>query len=72
MVEQLAEEYAGRVKIGGANTTDAGDTAAGLGVMSLPSLVFFKGGTEVHRIVGAVKKDKLVEAIAAKLDVRRS
>lgn len=66
-MEQLATEYAGRVKIVGANTKDAGDTAAGLGVMSLPSLVFFKGGVEVHRIVGAVKKEKLVQAISSKL-----
>ena len=69
MVEQLAQEYQGKVKIVGANIDGAGETASGLGIFSIPALVFFKGGKEVGRLVGAVPKPKLVDAIKKNLGV---
>lgn len=63
-VEALAEEYAGRAKIMKVDVDVEGDLAARFGVMSIPALVFFKGGREVGRIVGARPK----EAIAAELE----
>ena len=63
VVEQVAAELAGRAKIVAANVDLTGAAAAGLGITSIPALVFFKGGKEVHRIVGYVPKAKLIEEI---------
>jgi thioredoxin 1 len=63
VVEQLAEEYKGKVKVVGADVEHAGEKAAELGIMSIPALLFFKGGKEVARIVGAQPKQKIVDAL---------
>jgi thioredoxin 1 len=63
VVEQVAAELKGQVKIVGADVDESGDAASNTGITSIPALVFFKGGKEVHRIVGYVKKDKLVDEI---------
>ena len=63
MVEQVAKEMGGQVKIVGADVDVTGEAASNVGITSIPALVFFKGGKEVHRIVGFVKKDKLVDEI---------
>ena len=51
MVEQTAAELAGKVKIVGANVDEGPEAAATIGITSIPALVFFKDGKEVHRIV---------------------
>ena len=63
MVEQVAAEMGKQVKIVGADVDETGEAASNVGITSIPALVFFKGGQEVHRIVGFVKKDKLIEEI---------
>jgi len=63
VVEQVAAEMGGQVKIVAADVDQTGDAASNTGITSIPALVFFKGGKEVHRIVGYVKKDKLVDEI---------
>ena len=67
MVEQIAQDYAGKVKVVGLDAHNNYDTASALGIMGLPTLVFFKDGKEVSRLVGAVPKDKIVGEIKAKL-----
>jgi len=52
-----------QVKIVGADVDVTGEAASNAGITSIPALVFYKGGKEVHRIVGYVKKDKLVDEI---------
>ncbi|MGQ9565334.1 MAG: thioredoxin [Candidatus Bathyarchaeales archaeon] len=63
VVEELAKEYGGRVVFGKLNVDENPETPAQFGVAGIPTLVVFKGGVEVDRIVGAVPKD----AIKAKL-----
>ena len=63
MVEQVAAEMGNQVKIVGADVDQTGEAASNIGILSIPALVFFRNGKEVHRIVGAVKKDKLVDEI---------
>ena len=63
MVEQVAAELGSQVKIVGADVDETGEAAGNVGISSIPALVFFKGGKEVHRIVGYVKKEKLVDEI---------
>lgn len=63
-IEELADEYAGKVKIGKVNTDDSQQTAAGFGIASIPTLMVFKGGEMVDKVVGNAAKDQ----IAAMLD----
>lgn len=60
----MADEFKGKVKVVGMNTDNSGDTAASLGIMSIPALLFFKDGKEVSRLMGAVPKAKIVAELA--------
>lgn len=55
-VEQLAQEYAGRVSFAKLNADDNPRTVAQYSVMGLPTLVLFKGGREAGRLVGLQPK----------------
>lgn len=65
MVEQLAEQYKGKVKVMEMNVDVSPNTAATYGIMSIPAILFFKGGKEVGRIVGGNKQK--IEAELKKL-----
>ena len=67
VVEQIADEFAGQLKVGKVDTDRHQQTAMNLRVTSIPALFIFKGGQEVDRIVGAVPKAKLVERVKAHL-----
>ncbi len=63
IVEELATEYDGKVKVLKLNTDEHPDIAGRYGIMSIPTLLFFKGGQPVEKVVGAVPKRVLKEAI---------
>lgn len=63
IVEQLAVEYEGRVKVGKIDLDANPNTAIEFGVRSLPSLLFFRNGVVVDRIVGAVSKGEIVRVL---------
>ena len=63
IVEQLAGAYQGKVKIGKLNVDDHPQVAARFRVMNIPTLLLFKGGQEVDRIVGVVPKEELTRRI---------
>ena len=56
ILDELAPLYAGKLKIGKLNVDDNQDAPTKFGVMNIPTLIFFKGGKEVARIVGAMGK----------------
>lgn len=58
-VEALADQYVGQAKVGKLNVDDAQATAQRFGVMSIPTLILFKNGEVVDRIVGAVSKENI-------------
>ncbi len=62
VIEELANEYAGKVKIGKLNA-DENTMAHQLGVSGIPTILFLKEGKEVDRVVGAVPKQMLVDKI---------
>lgn len=64
VVEEVAAEYAGKAEIAKCNVDDCEDVAAQLGIRSIPTLIFFKDGKMVDRLVGAVPKSE----ISAKID----
>jgi thioredoxin 1 len=59
VLEELATDYAGRLKIGKVNVDQYGELAAPYKVMSIPNLVFFKGGKPVQQVVGYKSKAEL-------------
>lgn len=52
-LKRLVEEY-DRVTLGKLNTDEHPEVAARFGVMSIPTLIFFRGGQELDRLIGAV------------------
>lgn len=63
IVDQIADELAGRLVVAKCNVDENQDIAMRYGVMSIPTLVILKGGAETNRIVGAMPKPKLLEEI---------
>lgn len=63
-VEEIAKEYEGKAVIGKCNVDEASETPMKYGIRNIPTLLFFKGGQLVDRLVGAVPKNE----ITAKLD----
>lgn len=63
IVMDLAGEYAGRVKVAELNAAEAGQTAARHGVMGTPTVLFFRKGREVERVVGFVGAGYLRETV---------
>jgi len=63
VIEELAEENAGAVKVVKVNVYDSQQTAGGYGVSGIPTLMIFKGGEVVDRLVGAQPKERLQKAI---------
>ena len=64
VVEELAEQYQGKVKVGKLNVDDNQQTAMQYRVMSIPTLILFKDGQPVEGVVGAQPKpafEKLLE-----------
>ncbi len=65
MIEELATENAGSVKIGKLNIDDSPESARQYDVSSIPTLMVFKGGDVVQRLVGVQPKARLQEALDA-------
>jgi len=63
VVEELAGEYNGKLKVVKMNVDDNPRTPAQFGVRGIPNLIIFKGGQVQDQIVGAVPKAHLVKAI---------
>lgn len=63
LVEQIAQEYAGQIKVAKLNVDENQSVPAKYGIMSIPTLLFFKGGDLKETIVGALPKAKIIEKI---------
>ena len=61
VVSELAKEYDGKIVVGKCDVEDNDDIAAAYGVMSVPTLLFFKNGEPVEKKVRALPKNKLKE-----------
>ncbi len=67
VVEELATEYSGRVKVGKMDVDSNPQTSMKFGIRSIPTLLIFKNGQAVDTIVGAVPKNVIEEKITAQL-----
>jgi len=67
IIDQLAGELAGKMKVTKLNVDESADLAGQYNVMSIPTLLIFKNGQVVDQIVGAMPKDKLLAKINSHL-----
>ncbi|HEY3309420.1 MAG TPA: thioredoxin [Desulfuromonadaceae bacterium] len=64
LVDAVADEYTGKIKVGKVNVDENPATPGKYGVRGIPTLILFKGGVVVDQIVGAVPKSQLDALIA--------
>lgn len=69
VVEEVAREYAGRAKVAKIDAEENPQAAAAHEVMGFPTLVVFKAGREVGRILGLTKKRKIADELDRALGV---
>jgi len=63
VVEELANEYAGKIKIGKCNVDENPITPSRYGIRAIPTSIFFKNGSVVEQITGAVAKSQIAVVI---------
>lgn len=63
IIDELAKEYAGKVKVRKLNTDENPEVAGRYQVMSIPTILFFKNGQPVEKLVGARPKRQFKEVI---------
>jgi thioredoxin 1 len=63
IVEEVAQEYEGKVVIGKVNIDDNSKITVNFGIRNIPTLLFFKGGELVDKHVGAIRKPELIEKV---------
>jgi len=68
LVEELATEYDGKLKVGKVDVDSNQQTSMQYGIRSIPTLLIFKGGKVVDQLIGAVPKKMLAEKIAKHLN----
>ena len=67
IIAELAEEYNGQITVGKCDVEECDDIAAEFGIRNIPTILFFKGGQVVDKLVGAQSKAKLEEKFKALL-----
>ena len=63
VINELAEEVKEKYKVGKLNVDENRETASKYGVMSIPTLIIFKGGKEIKQFVGVQSKENLKEEL---------
>lgn len=63
IVEEIAGEYDGQVKVGKLNVDESQNVAMEYGVRSIPTLLIFNGGAVANQIVGAVPKNNITKLL---------
>lgn len=67
IVEQLAEEYGDKMKVGKVDADANQDVLMRYGIMSIPTLLLFKGGEPVARITGYQPKQRIIQQLESHL-----
>ena len=67
IVSEMAEKYDGKVIVGKCDVEENEDLAAEFGIRNIPTILFFKNGEVVDKLIGAQSKEKFVEKFEALL-----
>ncbi|MDD6896390.1 MAG: thioredoxin [Prevotellaceae bacterium] len=67
IVEELAKEYDGKINVGKCDVEECDDIAGEYGIRNIPTILFFKGGQVVDKLVGAASKSKIEDKFKALL-----
>lgn len=65
IMDELAGEYAGKLKVGKVDIDSNNEIAEKYGVRAIPTLIIFKGGKDVDKIIGALPKARIVQKVSA-------
>lgn len=68
VIESLAEQYEGRAVVGKINTDEEQELAMGFGITGIPTVILFKDGREIDRLVGVMPPDAFIRALEKHLD----
>ena len=63
IIENLAKEYVGKIVFGKLNVDENPDTSRKFGIMSIPTIIIFKNGKAVDKVIGALPKEVLEQRI---------
>jgi thioredoxin 1 len=63
VVEDIAQQYAGQLKVVKVNTDEQPDVASHYGIRSIPTLIVFRDGEKMEQVVGAVSQANLAKAV---------
>ena len=63
ILEEIASDYAGKVKVGKVNVDFNNQVAMQYGIRGIPALLVFKGGSVANQIVGAVPKNNITQIL---------
>ena len=63
MLEEIAAEYNGQLKVVKVDVDESQDVAGRYRIQSIPTLMVFKGGQEVERVIGAVPKPMIIQRV---------
>ncbi|MGH7132722.1 MAG: thioredoxin [Phycisphaerales bacterium] len=65
LIEKLADQYAGKVKVGKVNTDNSINTAVKFGISAIPTVILFKNGQVVNKFVGVRPETEYASALAS-------
>lgn len=63
IIDRIAEEYAGKINVGKVNVDNEGALAAEFAIVSIPTVILFKNGKEVQKLVGVRSEDDYADMI---------
>jgi len=69
VVEQMAKEYDGKLKVGKLDVDNNPETSVKFGIRSIPTLLVFKGGRVVEQIIGAMPRQNLIDRVIPHIGV---
>ena len=64
VIEDVAKEYSGKIKVVKVDVDEAGSTASSYGIMSVPTIMIFKDGKVISQSVGAMSKPEIKKKLA--------
>ena len=67
VIESLAEKYEGKAVVGKVNTDEEQELAMGFGITGIPTVIFFKDGKEIDRLVGVMPPDAFIQVLEKNL-----